>query len=144
MRPLYLQGDPHHTMTTTASPVTTTLTITQPLPTATFSVALAMAQLKRQWPGIMSRHIVKSQVRQALEQIDDQFLQDFRDDHPRGRHAIIYRVGQHEVQLRDLHRGDLSVHWVDHPKLLGQGIARGIFAMDIAQQREAAQKVGRS
>jgi hypothetical protein len=98
-------------------------------------VAQAMAQLRFVWPGLMRRHLVKAQVREALEQVDAAFVESFRQEHPHARHAIIYRVGKHEVQLRDLHSGDLSVHWVDHPRLVGSGIAWGKFSFDIEQAR---------
>lgn len=104
----------------------------------------AMAQLRYVWPGLMRRHKVRNELKLALEQVTDSFAENFRQAHPSARHAIIYRVGRHEVQLRDLHRDDPSVHWVDHPRLVGRGIAFGMFEMDIELAREADRQLKRS
>jgi hypothetical protein len=111
-------------------------------PKPLLSIPAAMAQLRYVWPGLMRRRQVRHDVEIALAQVDEQFVRDFREAHPRARHAIIYRVGRHELQVRDLHRedGDLSVHWVDHPRLVGAGIAWGEFALAIAQQRYEAER----
>lgn len=115
-----------------------------PAPTIRFSAAAAFNQLRFVWPGLVRRKIVAEQLAQALAQVDEQLIERFRAQHPRARHATIYRVGRHEVQLRDLHSGDLSAHWVDHPRLVGAGIAFGIFAMDIELARDAARAAWRA
>jgi hypothetical protein len=106
-----------------------------------FSARSAYNQLRFVWPGLVRRRAVAEGLADALAQVDAQFVEDFRAAHSRARHATIFTVGRHEVQLRDLHSGDLSVHWVDHPRLVGSGIAFGRFAMDIELARDAQRAV---
>lgn len=103
-----------------------------------YSPKQALAQLRFAHSGLVRMRQTRVELEAALAQVTPEFVDDFLNAHPRAHNMIIYRCRKHEVQLRGLRHGQLSVHWIDNPRLVGQGIGWGLFQAAIEDSRVEA------